>query len=76
MTATSVKSHIGKEDLEIQKNVSAAETFERLTSTGAEITLTKVPDLWDGTGQIIVGKMIVKASDNNDTILHSFGGIT
>jgi hypothetical protein len=76
MSTTKHESHLGKEDIKIQTNTSAAETFTRRTSTGASITVTKVPDLWDGTGQLIIGKMLVKAADDNDTVLHSFGGIS
>ena len=76
MSTTKHKDHIGKEDIKKQTNTSAAETYTRLTSTGESITMTKVPDFWDGLGQLIIGKMVVKALDDNDTILHSFGGIS
>ena len=74
MSTTKHKSHIGKEDMEVQINTDAAETFNRLTSTGESIELYKVPDIWDGTGMLVIGKMLVKALDDNDTVLHSFGG--
>jgi hypothetical protein len=74
MSTTKHADHIGKEDIKIQTNTSTAETYQRLTSTGEKITMTKVPDIWDGTGQLIIGKLIVKALDDNDTVLHSFGG--
>ncbi len=73
---TTYKSHVGKEDISIQTNVNAAETFQRNTSTGGQIDMTKFPDIWDGTGKPVIGKLIVKALDDNDTVLHSFGGIT
>ena len=73
---TSYKSNIGKEDFSIQKNVNAAETFVRNTSTGGAIDMTKMPDIWGGTGKPVIGKLIVKALDDNTTVLHSFGGIT
>uniref|UniRef100_A0A6M3K1T2 Uncharacterized protein n=1 Tax=viral metagenome TaxID=1070528 RepID=A0A6M3K1T2_9ZZZZ len=76
MTTIIHKSHVGKEDMKVQGNTDAAETFERLSSTGGSITLTKFPDIWDGTGQIIPGKILVKALDDNDTVLHSFGGVS
>jgi hypothetical protein len=69
-------AHVGKEDLKVQTNTSAAETFTRKTSTGGQNTATKFPDIWDGTGQVITGKILVKAADDNDTVLHSFGGIS
>ena len=75
MSTTRHEAHIGKEDIKIQGNTSAAETFTRRTSTGAEITLYKVPDMWDGTGLFTIGKMLVKAADHNATVLHSFGGV-
>jgi len=74
MSTTKHKSHVGKEDIEIQTNTDSAETFSRLTSTGASISVTKVPDIWDGYGRINTGKVLVRALDDNDTILHSFGG--
>jgi hypothetical protein len=76
MPITTYKSHIGKEDISIQSNTGVPETFERSTSTGGIITMTKMPDIWDGTGKVDIGKVLVRALDNNATILHSFGGIT
>ena len=74
MSTTKHKSHIGKEDIKVQVNTDAAETFNRLTSTGETISMTKMPDIWDGTGRVNTGKVLVKALDDNDTVLHSFGG--
>jgi len=71
---TTYKSNIGKEDFSIQTNVDAAETFTRNTSTGGTIALTKMPDVWDGTGKVNTGKVLVRALDDNDTVLHSLGG--
>ena len=73
---TTYKSQIGKEDLSVQTNVSTAETFVRNTSTGGALTMTKVPDVWGGTGKVNTGKITVRALDDNATILHSFGGTT
>jgi len=74
MATTKHKSHIGKEDFTIQANTDAAETFSRQTSTGGTITITKLPDIWDGLGLVNSGKITIRALDDNDTILHSFGG--
>jgi len=52
MAGSLTKGIIGKEDLSIQTNTSAAETFTRLASAGSTISLTKFPDIWDGTGKI------------------------
>ncbi len=73
---TSYKSNIGKEDFSIQTNTNAAETFTRKTSTGGSISMTKMPDLWDGTGQIKLAKVLVYAADSPTTVLHSFGGVS
>ena len=59
MTVIITKSLIGKEDLKIQTNIASAETFERQTSTGGTITLTKIPDIWDGTGLIKINKILI-----------------
>lgn len=70
--STSAKSHIGKEDFKIQTNTNSAESFTRLASTGDSVTMTKFPDLWDGTGLLNIGELEVRALDDNDTILHGF----
>lgn len=73
----SAKTHIGKEDINIQENTTtASETFSRQTTTGGTITLTKMPDIWDGTGCVDTGKILVRAADSVTTVLHSFGGTT
>ena len=73
MASTKHKSHVGKEDIEIQINMDDAETFTRQTSTGESITMTKVPDIWDGTGKVNTGRVLIRALDDNDTVLHCFG---
>ena len=73
MASTKHTSHVGKEDMTVQTNMNDAETFSRRTSTGAAITMTKVPDIWDGLGKVITGRVIIKALDDNDTVLHCFG---
>jgi hypothetical protein len=74
---TSFKTHIGKEDIELQTNkTTTPETFSRTTTTGGIITLTKIPDIWDGTGCVNCGKILVRAADDGTTILHAFGDIT
>jgi hypothetical protein len=52
-----VKGLIGKEDMNVQTNTNAAETFTRTTSMGALQTLTKFPDIWSGTGKINVAEL-------------------
>jgi hypothetical protein len=69
MTRTSTKTRIGKEDFCIQSNILIDETFSRQDSL-----LTKIPDIWDGKGKIDLGKLFVRASDDNDTVIHAFGG--
>lgn len=54
---TVTKSGIGKEDLTIQVNTDSAETFDRVGSMGGTQTLTKFPDIWDGTGRISVAQV-------------------
>ena len=54
MAGELTKGLIGKEDLAVQLNTNAAETFERTSSTGGTIAITKVPDIWDGLGKINV----------------------
>lgn len=60
------KGIIGKEDMAVQTNTSAAETFSRLASTGSTVILTKIPDIWDGTGKIAVSKCETAATDPGD----------
>lgn len=60
MTSGSTKTHIGKEDIKIQTNTGVAESFQRRTTTGGEITITKFPDIWDGTGKVNVAEICLK----------------
>lgn len=53
---------IGKQDLEIQYNTNATETFERIASTGSTLELSKFPDIWGGTGKINVASEVVAVS--------------
>jgi hypothetical protein len=73
MTSISTKSHIGKEDFELQTNINAPETFERRTSSSGILTLTKFPDIWDGTGKInvdtIAGDNLIIPLDHIDSVL-------
>lgn len=72
---TQYKTHIGKEDMEIQTNrTETPETFSRQTTTGGTIDLTKIPDIWDGLGCVDTGKILVRALDAPTVVLHSFGG--
>ncbi len=57
---------IGKEDLSIQTNTNATESFERLSSTGSTLTVKKFPDIWDGTGKISVAKIATSQTDPGD----------
>ena len=71
MAGSLTKGIIGKEDLSIQTNTSAAETFTRLASAGSTISLTKFPDIWDGTGKIAVAKCETAATDPTDSAITS-----
>lgn len=55
-----IKGLIGKEDLSIQTNSNAPETYTRTSSTGGTTTLYKIPDLWSNTGAIRVGDIVTK----------------
>ena len=66
MAGSLTKGMIGKEDLNIQTNTSAAETFNRLSSTGSTVSITKMPDIWDGTGKISVAECETSATDPGD----------
>lgn len=66
-----IKGKIGKQDFEIQTNTDPSETFQRKTSTGGTINLTKIPDIWDGTGKIYLAevytdKIVTSATDPSD----------
>ena len=65
------KGIIGKEDLEIQTNTNAAETFTRLASAGSTLSLTKFPDIWGGTGKISVAQCETSATDPTDSAITS-----
>lgn len=60
------KGMIGKEDLEIQFNVNATETFDRIASTGSTLALSKFPDIWTGLGKIKVAKIETSQTDPGD----------
>lgn len=60
------KNLLGKEDIAVQTNANAAETFNRLASTGSTVSITKIPDIWDGTGKIAVAQCETAASDPGD----------
>jgi len=66
MAGSLYKNFIGKEDMNIQTNTAAAETFNRLASAGSTISLTKIPDIWGGTGKIAVAKCETAATDPGD----------
>jgi hypothetical protein len=66
MAGSLYKNYIGKEDISIQTNTSAAETFSRLSSTGSTVSLTKFPDIWSGTGKISVAECETSATDPGD----------
>ena len=73
MTSIAKKVRIGKEDLNIQYNPNLYETFPRRTTLDTEINITKFPDIWDGTGKVNSGAILVRALDDNDLVMHSFG---
>jgi len=56
------KGLIGKQDLSIQYNTNATETFERIASTGSTLELSKFPDIWDGLGKINVASEVATAA--------------
>lgn len=60
------KYGIGKEDMSVQTNTDATETFDRLGSMGGTQTLEKFPDIWDGTGKIRVAQCQTAATDPGD----------
>lgn len=66
MAGSLSKGMIGKEDLNIQTNTAAAETFNRTASAGSTVSITKVPDIWGGTGKIAVAKCETAATDPGD----------
>jgi len=57
MAGSLKKYGIGREDLTIQTNTNATETFDRLGSMGGTQTLEKIPDIWDGTGYVNCAKI-------------------
>lgn len=61
-----IKGKIGKEDFIVQTNTNAPEQFQRLTSVGGTMNLTKFPDIWGGTGKIYVAKCATSATDPGD----------
>lgn len=75
MAGELVKGFIGKEDFSIQKNINASETFDRTSSTGGALTMTKMPDIWEGYGKIyadlISGKKLTVADVQGDVYYHN-----
>jgi len=63
------KGYMGKEDLSIQTNTNAAETFDRTASAGGTVAITKFPDIWGGTGKIAVAKCETAATDPTDSAI-------
>ena len=75
MAGELVKGLIGKEDCNIQYNTNASETFERTSSTGGTTTVTKIPDIWGGTGKIDVAQALINDIDFADhSARHENGG--
>lgn len=66
MAGSLYKNYIGREDLSIQTNTNATESFTRLSSAGSTVTLEKFPDIWDGTGKISVAECETSATDPGD----------
>ena len=66
MAGSLTKSGIGKEDLSVQTNTNATETFDRVGSMGGTQTLKKFPDIWDSTGKIRVAQCQTVATDPGD----------
>lgn len=63
---TLVKGMIGKQDLEIQYNTNATETFSRTSSAGGTLSLDKFPDIWTGLGKIHVAAIETHQTDPGD----------
>ena len=76
MAGSLTKAGIGKEDLTIQVNTDATETFDRTGSMGGTQTLEKVPDIWDGTGKIRVAECETSATDPGDITETVGAGLT
>ncbi len=71
------KGLIGKQDLEIQYNTNATESFDRIVSTGSTLALSKFPDIWDGLGKINVAKIETSQTDpGNITETVALGTLT
>ena len=66
MAGSLYKNYIGREDLSIQTNTNATESFSRLSSAGSTVSLEKFPDIWDGTGKISVAECETSATDPGD----------
>jgi hypothetical protein len=66
MAGSLKKYSIGKEDMSVQTNTDATETFDRLGSMGGTQTLEKIPDIWDSTGKIRVAQCQTSATDPGD----------
>jgi len=66
MAGSLYKNYIGREDLSIQTNTNATESFTRLASAGSTVTLEKFPDIWDGKGKIAVAECETAATDPGD----------
>ena len=72
MAGELTKGYIGKEDLKLQTNTDDAETFERVTSVGGSATITKVPDIWGGTGKINVAEVQIAGSELLEKIIADY----
>lgn len=66
MAGSLKKYGIGKEDLVIQTNTNATESFNRVGSMGGIQTLEKIPDIWDSKGKIRVAQCQTAATDPGD----------
>ena len=53
MAGSLTKSLLGKEDCAIHTTTGYPSTFERLSSVGGTLTLTKLPDIWE-THQVVI----------------------
>ena len=74
--STTYKALIGEEDLALYGATSAVETFQRTTSTGGTVTMTKV-----GAGVVLTSfrpcskPVKLYADDDPGTILHGWGDV-
>ncbi len=68
MAGELIKGLIGKEDMAVQVNTAATETFNRTASAGSTVAITKVPDIWNSTGKIAVATINAVTGNITDVV--------